>query len=73
MDRAESGSRKGRAAGAAADKLAFAARLGALEKNLGVPVSRNRSVGNISNTDPTRQHSDAASDKDEVVVLGKPF
>lgn len=72
MDKAENNSRKGRKPGTAADKLAFAARLGALSKHLGVDISRNRSVGTVTNTDPNKQHG-ADQDKDEVIVLGKPF
>ena len=75
MDAAEAKSRKGRTPGEGVDRLANAARLSALEKNLKTPIARNRSIGVITNTDPTKQHGspDHFAGKDEVIVLGKAF
>ena len=73
MNQAENNSRKGRKADGSTDRLANAARLGALSKELGVDIVRNRSVGHISNTDPTKQHGGESSDKDETIIIGKPF
>jgi hypothetical protein len=42
MDAAEQSSRKGRKPGAGVDALANGARLGALEKNIGVKIKRHR-------------------------------
>lgn len=73
MNQAENNSRKGRKADGSTDRLANAARLGALSRELGIDIVRNRSVGHISNTDPAKQHGGDANDKDEIIVLGKPF
>lgn len=72
MNHAENGSRKGRTPGPSVDKLANAARLGALSRMLGVDIARNASVGAVSNTDPTKQHG-ADAGGDVKIVLGKPF
>lgn len=49
MNAADARARKNRT-GAAADRMANAARLGALEKNLGVPVKRYRDPGGGSSS-----------------------
>ena len=73
MNQAENGSRKNRKPGLSTDRLANAARLGALSRMLGIDIARNRSVGTVSNTDPTKQHGSADAGGDIRIVLGKPF
>lgn len=75
MQSAEAQSRKGRKAGPGADRLANAARLRALEKNIGVPIKRHRDPGNVSNMNPFTQGKDAQEKqtKDESVVVMRGF
>ena len=74
MQDAERTSRKGRKAGVAADRLANAARLRALEKNIGIPVKRHRDPGSVSNMNPFQQGKDAKeNNKDESVIVMKGF
>lgn len=75
MDEAEAVSRKGRKAGAAADRLARAARLKALEKNIGIPVKRHKDPGSVTNMNPFKQGKDAEENrtKDESVIVMKGF
>lgn len=47
MDEAEARSRKGRKPGAGTDALANGARLGALERNIGVKIKRHREPDKI--------------------------
>ena len=71
MQIAENNSRKN-AQGAAGDRLANAARLGALEKHLGVPIKRYRDPGNVGGKENPFHKSDIdRSDQDEVIVVGK--
>jgi hypothetical protein len=75
MAAAEAQSRKGRKSGPGADRLATAARLRALEKNIGVAVKRHRDPGSVSNFNPFKQGKDAETNrtKDERVVVMKGF
>jgi len=75
MAAADAQSRKGRKSGAGTDRLANAARLRALEKNIGVPVKRHRDPGSVSNYNPFQQGKDAETNrtKDERVVVMKGF
>lgn len=66
MDEAEAFSRKGRKPNASTDKLAYAARLKALERNIGVPIKRHRDPGKI-------ETKDNKVDKDESIKIMKGF
>lgn len=72
MASAEARSRKGRKAGVAADRLANAARLAALEKNLGVPIKRHRDPGNVQGS-YGQDGKIPEKDKDTSVVVMKGF
>jgi hypothetical protein len=74
MNAAEARSRKGRKAGIAADRLANAARLAALEKNLGVPIKRHRDPGNVQgNLDVGTDGKKQSREKDTSVIVMKGF
>lgn len=75
MAAAEAGSRNGRKPGKDVDRLANAARLRALEINLGVPVKRHRDPGTVTNTNPFVQGKDAKGDslKDETTIVMRGF
>lgn len=73
MNEAEKNSRKNRKPDASVDRLVLAARLGALSRELGIDIPRSRSVGNVTNSDPTRQHGAKSPDGEETIVLGKYF
>lgn len=75
MQEAENNSRKNRKGGAGTDRLANAARLGALERNLGIAVKRHRDPGNVNNQNPWQQHGaeSPGKDKDETIVISKGF
>jgi len=71
MNKAEQTSRKSRKPGAGTDKLAYAARLGALEKNLGTAIKRHRDPGVADLANPFKKESD--SNKDSTVVVESGF
>lgn len=75
MQEAESNSRKNRKPGIGTDRLANAARLGALERNLGIAIKRHRDPGTITNRNPFQQHGaeTPGSDKDETIVIARGF
>ena len=70
MAAAENQSRKSKKPGPATDRLANAARLSALERNLGVPVKRHRDPGDITANQPGE---DKKQDKDETVTIATGF
>lgn len=73
MDEAESVSRKGRKPGPSADRLAYAARLKALERNLGTSIKRHRDPGVVENLNPFKQFGkteDQSKDETTVVMSG---
>lgn len=76
MNAAEARSRKGRKAGAGTDRLANAARLGALERYLGVPIKRHRDPGSVGanridfNQDGKKE---GKQEKDSSTVVMKNF
>lgn len=70
MNAAEARSRKGRKPGVAADRLANAAKLSALEKNLGVPIKRHRDPGAAGDISPAGKKE---TQKDVSQVLKKGF
>lgn len=73
MQAAENRSRKNRKPGPGTDKLANGARLGALEKNLGVPIKRHRDPGASEiNSNPFAREKDEGK-KDETVVVERGF
>lgn len=74
MNAAEARSRKGRKAGVAADRLANAARLAALERNLGVPIKRHRDPGSPQGTlDVGQDGRKESKEKDSSVIVMKGF
>lgn len=75
MQVAENNSRKNKKPGPGTERLVNAARLGALERNLGVAVKRHRDPGNVSNSNPFQQHGaeSPGKDKDETIVIAKGF
>ena len=73
MAAAENNSRKNRKAGVGTDKLANAARLRALEVNLGTKIKRHKDPGNVSNTNPFSQGKDSKDQKDESVIVMRGF
>ena len=74
MDQAEQVSRKNRKPNASTDNLAYAARLRALEKNIGVPVKRHRDPGTITNQNPFSQHgAQEENSKAESTVVMRGF
>lgn len=70
MNAADARSRKGRKPGVAADRLANAAKLSALEKNLGVPIKRHRDPGAAGDISPIGKEE---KQKDVSQVLMKGF
>jgi hypothetical protein len=73
MDAAEHNSRKGRKASESTNNLANAARLRALEKNIGVTVKRHRDPGAVSNQNPFKQFGAKESTTDESTVIMRGF
>jgi len=74
MDHAEQASRKNRKPSDSTNNLANAARLRALEKNIGVPIKRHRDPGSVSNNDPFKQFgSSTETTKDESTVIMSGF
>jgi hypothetical protein len=74
MQEAEAKSRKNRKPGPGVDRLATAARLGALEKQLGVAVKRHRDPGAVTNTNPFAKEGEGKRvEKDETIVIEKGF
>lgn len=75
MAEAEANSRKNRKAGPGTDRLANSARLGVLERNLGIAIKRHRDPGNVTNKSPFQQHGadSPGKDKDETIVVAKGF
>ena len=77
MATAEQNSRKGMKPGAAADRLANAARLGALGRNLGVDIKRHRDPGGVSqpvdDNDDENPSKRSRYDRDETIVIEKGF
>lgn len=69
MAAAENRSRKSRKPGPGTDKLAHAARLGALEKNLGIPVKRHRDPGASEISNPFSDENEKAKKDENVVVV----
>jgi len=63
MAEAENQIRKAHKRSSGTDRLANAARLGALEKNIGVPMKRHR------NPDDLPDHEKTTEDHDETVFL----
>lgn len=75
MSAAEARSRSNRKPGPGVDKLANAARLGALEKEIGVAVKRHRDPGSIGAQPITfgQDGKKEKNDKDERIVLKRGF
>ena len=73
MDAAESRSRSGRKNDAGTARLANAARLRALELNLGVEVKRHRDPGAAISMNPFSEGENEAQDKDERTIVKKGF
>lgn len=73
MAQAEAQSRKNKKAGAGTDRLANAARLKALEKNLGIPIKRHKDPGTVTNMNPFVQGKDSKDDKDETITIMRGF
>ena len=70
---AENNSRKGRRPGADIDRLVNAARLRILELALGTPMKRHRDPGNVSNSNPFKQHNPNDSSKDQSTIVMRGF
>lgn len=68
MADAEAQIRKAHKSGPGTDRLANAARLSALEKNLGVEVKRHRDPGNVGTTESSMK---PGQEVDEVVLVAK--
>lgn len=73
MQAADHNSRKNRKPGPGTDRLANAARLKALEVNLGVPIKRHKDPGSVSNTNPFTQGKDSTEQKDESTIVMRGF
>lgn len=71
MNAAEAKSRKSRKAGVAADRLATAARLAALERNLGVPIKRHKDPGAAGDVTPDGKKPE--KQKDVSITFMKGF
>lgn len=69
MAEAEARIRKTHKHGAGTDRLVNAARLGALEKNLGVAVKRHREPDQIKTMKSSEQPGQ--ENEDEVILIGK--
>ena len=70
MNAAEQSSRKNRKPGVATDALANGARLGVLEKHLGIPMKRFRDPGNVSATESGGKITDQpGKQKDESIII----
>jgi hypothetical protein len=71
MNQVEAQSRKNRKPGTGTDALANGARLGALEKHLGIPIKRFRDPGNvIGNRGGSGQVTDQpGKQKDESLII----
>jgi hypothetical protein len=72
MSAAENRSRKHRKPGPGTDKLAYGARLAALERNLGTPVKRHRDPNPSEISHPFAK-DDGEVKKDETVVVVSGF
>jgi len=75
MQAAEQRARKNRKPGPGIDRLANAAKLGALEKNLGIHIKRHRDPGvSDINTNPfSKEGEEKVQSKDETVVVESGF
>lgn len=74
MQAAEARARKNRKPGPGIDRLANAARLGALEKNLGIAVKRHRDPGVSDINNPfQKEGEEPVKQKDETVVVESGF
>lgn len=71
MAAAEANARKNRKAGPGTDRLANAARLGVLEKHLGIEVKRYRDPGDVGGAPERAETRDGKQDKDETIVVGR--
>ena len=65
MAEAEAEIRKAHKRGTGTDRLAYAARLSALEKNIGVPIKRHRNPDELGFNQPGQ----TKEDQDETVFL----
>jgi hypothetical protein len=68
MAAAENSSRKNKKPGVGTDRLANAARLSALEKNIGVSVKRHRDPGDVMSGNPFSKPDDKESNKEDTVT-----
>jgi hypothetical protein len=69
MADAEAQVRKAHKSSAGTNRLANAARLSALEKNLGVPIKRHKNVDDIG----FKENQPDNTTKDEIIPLGSGF
>lgn len=70
MDAAEQASRKNRKAGVGTDALANGARLGVLEKHLGIPVKRFRDPGTVGSMNESGKITDTpGTQKEESIII----
>lgn len=70
MARAESEIRKAHRSSSGTERLVNAARLAALEKNLGVEIKRHRDPGNVPTIESSKE-PDQISTEDETVFIGR--
>ena len=68
MAEAEAQIRRSHKSSSGTDRLVNAARLSALEKNIGIPVKRHRNPDIIA---PSPDQEKRKEDKDEVIFLGR--
>ena len=73
MAAAENSSRKNKKPGAGTDRLANAARLSALERNIGVTVKRHRDPADVMSGNPFSKPDYKESNKEETITVATGF
>lgn len=73
MAAAENASRRSKKPGPGTDRLANAARLAALEKNIGVAVKRHRDPGDVISGNPFSKPGEESNDKEETITVATGF
>lgn len=73
MANAEAASRKSKKPGPGTERLANAARLSALEKNLGTAIKRHRDPGDVMSGNPFSKPGEESSDKEETITIATGF